>query len=107
VQGFNLERFKVEARLLVDSRYLFEEVKVRVEAMLKDTFSFEKRAFGQPVTSAEIVTAIQQVEGLVAVDLDMLYREDQPRALNSLLTAATASRLGKTYSPLSCWWCTP
>jgi hypothetical protein len=51
------------------------------------------------VTSAEIVTAIQQVEGLVAVDLDMLYREDGPRALNSLLTAATASRVGKSYSP--------
>jgi hypothetical protein len=99
VQGYHLERFKVEAKLLVDSRYRFEDVRQRVQAMLLEAFSFEKRAFGQPVTSAEIVTAIQQVEGLVAVDLDMLYREDGPRALNALLTAATASRVGKSYSP--------
>lgn len=99
VQGFHLERFKIEAKLLVDSRYIFEDVKASVEAMLQDTFSFEKRVFGQPVTSAEIVTAIQQVEGIIAVDLDELYREDQTRALYSLLTAATASRVGKSYSP--------
>ena len=99
VQGFHLERFKVEAKLLVDSRYIFEDVKASVEAMLKDTFSFEKRAFGQPVTSAEIVTAIQQVEGIIAADLDKLYREDQGRSLHSVLTAAAASRVGKVYSP--------
>jgi hypothetical protein len=29
----------------------------------------------------------------------MLYREDQSRSLNSVLTAATASRVGKVYSP--------
>jgi len=45
------------------------------------------------------VTAIQQVEGILAVDLDMLYREDQSRSLNTILTAATASRVGKDYSP--------
>jgi len=99
VQGFHLERFKVEVKLLVDSRYIFEDVKASVEAMLKDTFSFEKRAFGQPVTSAEIVTAIQQVEGIIAADLDKLYREDQGRSLHSVLTAAAASRVGKVYSP--------
>lgn len=99
VQGFHLERFKLAARLLVDSRYVFEDVRARVEGMLLDTFSFGRRAFGQPVTSAEIVTAIQQVDGIVAVDLEELYREDQAASLYTLLPAATASLVGKVYSP--------
>jgi hypothetical protein len=39
------------------------------------------------------------VEGIIAADLDMLYREDQARALQAILTAATARRVGKAYFP--------
>jgi hypothetical protein len=37
--------------------------------VLLDTFSFERRSFGQPVTAAEIIAVLQTVEGVLAVDL--------------------------------------
>ena len=39
-------------------------------------FSFEERAFGQAVTASEILALMQQVEGVVAVDLEKLDGND-------------------------------
>ena len=99
LQGYTRVLFRLKAKILVDNRYVFETVKTQVETMLLDQFSFEKRQFGQATTSATVVAAIQQIEGIVAVDLDLLYREDQPESLNPILVAATASLVGKAYFP--------
>jgi predicted phage baseplate assembly protein len=99
LQGNTRVLFRLQAKLLVDQRYVFEAVKAQVESMLLDQFSFEKRQLGQATTSAAVVAAIQQVEGIVAVDLDLLYREDQAEALNLVLVAAAASRVDKAYFP--------
>lgn len=66
--------FNVRTRVLVNPRHVRETVFPAVEAALKDAFSFPRRAFGQPVTTAEVITAIQGVVGVDAVDLDQLYR---------------------------------
>jgi predicted phage baseplate assembly protein len=66
--------FNVKAKVLIDPAYSAAAVLTAVETALKDTFSFEQRAFGQPVTAAEVVTVIQGVTGVVAADLDHLYR---------------------------------
>ena len=63
--------------------------------MLKETFSFEQRAFGQPVTAAEIINVMHNVAGVTAVDLDELYVLDTaglpaPPLLSSVLSAQTA-----------------
>jgi len=43
---------------------------------LRTRFGFSARSFGQPVSSSEVVAAIQNVPGVVAVDLDLLRRTD-------------------------------
>jgi predicted phage baseplate assembly protein len=70
--------FNLAAKLLVHPDYQPDAVFDAVRAALLSAFSFERRAFGQPVTAAEVVTAVQQVAGVVAVDLDQLYRVDDP-----------------------------
>jgi len=47
-----------------------------VEAALRDRFSFAAREFGQPVTLSEVIAVMQDVAGVIAVDVDRLYRTD-------------------------------
>lgn len=79
VSGYTPVAFGFEASILIDSpRYLAEDVLADVRARLAETFAFEARGFGQPVTLAEIVTAIQEVTGVVAVDMVSLARDAAP-----------------------------
>jgi hypothetical protein len=43
---------------------------------LRSAFSFDARAFGQPVAQSEVIAVMQAVPGVVAVDLYKLYRPD-------------------------------
>ena len=65
--------FNVEAKVLIDPRYVAEDVFTHVESDLLEQYSFAARSFGQGVTSSEILATIQSVEGVLAVDLDGLY----------------------------------
>ena len=47
-----------------------------VETSLRDSFSFDARDFGQPVSQSEVIAVIQSVPGVTAVDLDKLYRSE-------------------------------
>ncbi len=82
--------FKLVANVQVDARYLKSLVFSAVEAALKTAFSFPVRAFGQVVTAAEVITIIQQVAGVVAVDLDTLYLPPATGGLNQVLPATIA-----------------
>lgn len=92
VQVDSYERllFNLEARLLIDPRYRPEPVLAQVQAVLTTRFAFEQRHFGQAVTSAEAIALMQAVAGVVAVDLDALYRRDRARSLEAVLPAQTA-----------------
>ena len=72
VESFRLRTFSIEADVLVDPRYIPEDVLAQVEKALRDAFSFENRDFGQPVTAAEVLSLMHVVEGVVAVDLNKL-----------------------------------
>jgi hypothetical protein len=72
VAGYIPRSFSLEASMMTDSRYVDEDVFAQARSILLENFSFEKRAFGQPVTAAEVVAMIQAVPGVVAVDLDSL-----------------------------------
>lgn len=76
VAGYAPLTFALEARVFVDEAYVAEDVVAAVEGALLGTFSFEARAFGQDVTTSEVLAAMQDVEGVVAVDLDALGGED-------------------------------
>lgn len=70
--------FRLTARLAVDSRFLEDRVFGAVQEALGDTFAFDQRVLGQPVTASEVIATIQGVEGVVAVDLDRLERVSGP-----------------------------
>jgi predicted phage baseplate assembly protein len=66
--------FRISAGIIPKPEFLPAEILASVERNLRTTFSFEKRRFAQPVTYSEVVACIQQTEGVVAVDMDALYR---------------------------------
>lgn len=70
IQSRELVTFGVKATVYYDARYLADAVRAAIEGALAEALSFERRAFGQPVTAAEIIGVMHQVEGVVAVDLD-------------------------------------
>jgi hypothetical protein len=72
INSFEPLFFDVKAKVLVDSNYLANKVIDEVEAVLENAYSFELRSFGQSVTPSEITAIIQNVEGVIAVDLDTL-----------------------------------
>lgn len=97
VQVDSYERllFNLEARLLVDPRYVAEEVETKVRDALIQTFAFEKRAFGQTVTAAETIASMQAITGIIAVDLDALYQLGRSKALEQSLMALPARNLAQ------------
>ena len=78
VASYARRRFSLKARLRVDPRLVPEQVFANVVGALRVGFSFERRAFGQPATAAEVIAIAQGVEGVVGVDLDWLQPDDPP-----------------------------
>jgi hypothetical protein len=68
----------VNAALLIDPAYTWESVDAAARLALAAAFAFATRQFGQGVTPAEVIAVLQSVEGVVAVDLDEIWRVDQP-----------------------------
>jgi len=60
------------ARVRVGPDYLWPLVAPKIRAALLDTFSYDRRDFGQPIYAAEVIATIQSVPGVVYVDLDEL-----------------------------------
>jgi predicted phage baseplate assembly protein len=69
--------FQVAADLQLDAAYLPEIVLAEVEKNLRSLFSFDQRRFGQPVAFSEVVSGIQRTKGVIAIDINYLYRSDQ------------------------------
>ncbi|MBD2099870.1 putative baseplate assembly protein [Leptolyngbya sp. FACHB-261] len=90
VDSYEQLLFNLEAKVLVDSRYPMDAVLAQINTALRETFSFEKRQFGQDVTTSEVIAAIQAIAGVVAVDLDALYRLGFSKTLEKVLPASPA-----------------
>jgi Baseplate J-like protein len=92
IAGYTARSFGLKAKVLVDQRYEPEPVLQAIDGRLREAFSYEAREFGQDVTAAEIVAAVHEIAGVVAVDLDELYfvqgsnttSEDEPAATQRL-----------------------
>ncbi|AGC48179.1 hypothetical protein MYSTI_06906 [Myxococcus stipitatus DSM 14675] len=76
VDSYEERAFGLVASLLIDPAYRWEDIDAAARAALFGAFDFSHRRFGQGVTPAEVVTVLQAVEGVLAVDLDKLYRTD-------------------------------
>jgi hypothetical protein len=72
----------------VDPALPREKVLRAVEDDLRARFGFAARDFGQAVHLSEVIAAIQAIEGVRAVAVDALYRDDQPAGPNAHLAAA-------------------
>jgi predicted phage baseplate assembly protein len=80
--------FLVEGTVVINANYIVDVVLAAIERELRSRYSFAARAFGQPVHRSDVIATIQKVPGVISVDLDALYRSTQPRALETILTAA-------------------
>lgn len=85
--GFNKSTFNVEAQILVDPDKEFDKIKSVVKDTLSDQFSKDMRQFGQDVTSSEIYSVIQNVDGVLAVDLVHFYKTDESQNLQDRLSS--------------------
>ena len=79
--------FRITGKIKVDPDYEAEKVLAAANDTLRDAFSFAKRQFGQPVNLSEVIALVQAVAGVVAVDIDSLYRTGATVKLNSRLEA--------------------
>lgn len=97
IGGYEEIYFRVSAALRVDSRYEFERVQDAASMALQEAFAFEKRDFGQPLAAAEVITVLQGVEGVIAVDMNQLYALPLvPGEENSPLLLAQPARWDET-----------
>ena len=74
----------LSARVNIQADYLFDDVAAALRVALLDAFSFERRDLGQPVFASEVLSVMQQVAGVVYVDLDILDAIDQQQLINAL-----------------------
>lgn len=77
VQSYRPALFRLEAIITVNRDYQPETVLAAVKETLRTRFSFKERSFGQPVTLNEVVSVIQVVEGVTAVNVTRLYRSNK------------------------------
>jgi len=84
-------RFNLDAKVKIDEQQNFKEtIQAKIEKALQENFAFEHRSFGQSVTSAEVITVIGNIEGVVAVNLVALYLYGFSRTLERTLDCPLA-----------------
>ncbi|MGF6227946.1 hypothetical protein QFZ27_001901 [Inquilinus ginsengisoli] len=89
--------FKLALKVLVHADYLSDLVLAKVEAALRDAYSFDSRGFAPLVSGSEIIATVHGVAGVEAVDLDLFHRTTAPNAapiLHQRLVAQPASLVG-------------
>ena len=74
--------FSLTAKLKISRDMLSDKVLLSVKNTILETFSFENRHFGQPVTLSEVFTLIQNIQGVIFVDIDQLYFDNNPPEQN-------------------------
>lgn len=89
IKSYHDLRFKVIASVKVDPDFIQEKVMGGIEIALRRSFSFDARSFGQPVMLSEVITVIQEVAGVVAVDISKLHRTDATETRETFLPAAS------------------
>ena len=77
--------FRLALKVVLDLDHEAETVLHSVADALASTYSFEARALAAPVYRSEIVTTIHAVSGVVAVDVDRLYKGSSPGIADRLL----------------------
>jgi len=99
VESYQKTLFQIGGNFKAHPDYQREKVLAAVEKKLRGHFSFDTRAFGQPVTFSEVVAIIQQVPGVVAVFIDRIYLTGTEAGLNTPLKAKVPQAGEEEVSP--------
>jgi len=71
---------QVEAVIYLDPDFIDEDVRAAVHTALLDFFAFDNLELGQPIHLSDIYQALQNLRGVVAVDIDrMQFKEPSVR----------------------------
>jgi predicted phage baseplate assembly protein len=87
---YNPTFFRLAGRIWIDRDASADAVSASVAQSLRTRFSFDARDFGQSVALSEVMSAIHAVPGVMAADIDALYRTQDGIALNHRLPAAVS-----------------
>jgi predicted phage baseplate assembly protein len=93
VKSYRPAYFRFAGKVKVNPDYETDAVLAAVENTLREQFSFDVRAFGQPVFLSEVIAAVQAVPGVVALDVTKLYRADAAATLETRPLAALPEML--------------
>ena len=72
VDSYEPVAIQVEAAIQVEGAYVSEDVQAEAQAALSDYFDFDSLDLGQPIHLSDVYRVLQDVEGVVAVDVDRL-----------------------------------
>jgi hypothetical protein len=61
----------MDAEISIKPDYLWSEVEPKIKAKLLERFGFERRELGQDVHLSEIISALEEVEGVAYVDVNI------------------------------------
>ena len=78
VKNFRKVLFQLQGTVTIHPDHVSDTVMAAVTADLRERYGFDAREFGQSVALSEVIAVIQSVPGVVAVDIDMFYRNDEP-----------------------------
>lgn len=81
------QTFRLGFKLRRDPAWAFDTVAAAAEQALRERFGGMARTLAQPVHASELIATLQGVPGVVAVDLDRLYRGAWPGLATRLLAA--------------------
>jgi hypothetical protein len=84
--------FQLRARLAVAPAYERGAVASAAGAALREAYARDRRGFAQPVLLAEIITLVQRVEGVAALEPDALFVTGLAPRVHPRLEAAPARR---------------
>jgi len=87
VKTYRSATFKIAVKIKINPDYDRDKVMAAIEQALRNKYSFAAREFGEPVEASEVVAVMQSVAGVVAVDLNSLYRTDGAAPINDRLLA--------------------
>jgi predicted phage baseplate assembly protein len=90
VQTYNAASFQISAKIKIDPDYAANSDKVlaAIDDALRAAYSFDEREFGEAVQLSQVVALMQNVAGVIAVDVDALFRTGDAAMLNPRLVAA-------------------
>jgi predicted phage baseplate assembly protein len=78
VESYHQALFRVTGQITIRADQLPDKVRTKVSDALLNAFSFDSRDFGWPVALSEVIAILHTIEGVLAVDIDSLYRNDDP-----------------------------